>query len=253
MPRLKPVCLWSGPRNVSTALMYSFAQRADTRVFDEPLYGHFLRVTGADHPGRDEIMAQIDCDGPAVMRRLLDEAERGGYLLFMKQMAHHLVELDRGFLRQTENVLLIRNPRDVLLSLVHQIPEPSLADTGIGVQSALYEELRTLGQDPPVVDSRELLLAPREVLRELLTGLGLPFDEAMLSWSAGARPEDGVWAPHWYENVHRSTGFAPYRPKTEPFPRRLSSLLDECMPHYERLSEAAIRAPAANQGTQTDA
>jgi hypothetical protein len=246
------ICLWSGPRNISTALMYSFAQRSDTRVVDEPLYGHYLEVSGVEHPGRDEVLEAMETDGEKVVREvILGPSERP--VLFMKQMAHHLVELDRGFLRQTENVLLIRNPRDVLLSLVHQIPEPSLADTGIGVQSALYEELRTLGQDPPVVDSRELLLAPREVLRELLTGLGLPFDEAMLSWSAGARPEDGVWAPHWYENVHRSTGFAPYRPKTEPFPRRLSSLLDECMPHYERLSEAAIRAPAANQGTQTDA
>jgi hypothetical protein len=184
----------------------------------------------------------METDGEKVVQRLiLGPSERP--VLFMKQMAHHLVELDREFLRRTVNVLLIRNPRDVLMSLVNQIPEPRLVDTGIGVQSELYEQLRAMGQDPPVVDSRELLLAPREVLTTLLERLGLPLEEAMLQWSAGARPEDGIWAPHWYDNVHRSTGFAPYRAKTAPFPERLSSLLDECKPHYERLFAAAIRAP----------
>jgi hypothetical protein len=236
------ICLWSGPRNISTALMYSFAQRSDTRVVDEPLYGHYLRVSGVEHPGRKDVLAAMETDGEKVVAQLImGPSERP--VLFMKQMAHHLVELDREFLRRTVNVLLIRNPRDVLMSLVNQIPEPRLVDTGIGVQSELYLQLRAMGQDPPVIDSRELLLAPREVLSELLECLGLPFEEAMLQWSAGSRPEDGVWAPHWYDNVHRSTGFAPYRAKTEPFPERLSSLLDECKPYYERLFAAAIRAP----------
>jgi len=246
------ICLWSGPRNISTALMYSFAQRSDTRVVDEPLYGHYLRVSGVEHPGREEVLAAMETDGEKVVREVvLGATERP--VLFMKQMAHHLVKLDRDFLSRTVNILLIRNPRDVLMSLVHQIPQPRLADTGIGMQSELYDELRSLGQDPPVVDSRELLLAPREVLAELLDRLGLPFEEAMLRWSPGVRPEDGVWAPHWYANVHRSTGFAPYRPKTGSFPEPLSPLLEECMPHYERLYEVAIRAPDAATGAQHDA
>jgi hypothetical protein len=236
------ICLWSGPRNISTALMYSFAQRSDTRVVDEPLYGHYLRVSGVEHPGRDEVLAGMETAGEQVVERvILGPSDRP--VLFMKQMAHHLVELDRAFLGETTNVLLIRNPRDVLMSLVNQIPEPRLVDTGIAVQSELYEQLQALGQEPPVVDSRELLLDPTAVLSELLERLGLPFEETMLEWSPGARPEDGIWAPHWYDNVHRSTGFAPYRPKMEAFPERLTGLLEECRPHYERLYEVSIRAP----------
>ena len=246
------ICLWSGPRNISTALMYSFAQRSDTRVVDEPLYGHYLRVSGVEHPGRKEVLAAMETDGEKVVREVvLGPADRP--VLFMKQMAHHLVKLDRDFLSRTVNILLIRNPRDVLMSLVHQIPQPRLADTGIGMQSELYDELRSLGQDPPVVDSRELLLDPRAVLVELLGRLGLPFEEAMLAWPPGVRPEDGVWAPHWYANVHRSTGFAPYRPRTSPFPGHLSTLLEECIPHYERLLEVAIRAAETTGGTEHDA
>lgn len=241
MPRLKPVCLWSGPRNVSTALMYSFAQRADTRVFDEPLYGHFLRVTGADHPGRDEIMAQIDCDGPAVMRRLLDEAERGGYLLFMKQMAHHLVDIDAGFLRRTRNLFLVRDPQQMLPSLTIQLPNATLADTGLKMQWELYQKLVAGGQNPGIIDSRELLLNPESVLRQVCAHLGLPFSDAMLSWPAGPRPEDGVWAPYWYHSLHMSTGFAPYVAKDE-FPPALEPLLAECRPWYDKLYARAFRA-----------
>ena len=234
--------LWSGPRNVSTALMYSFAQRADTRVVDEPLYGHYLRVSGADHPGRDEVMAAVDCDGERVVRRvMLGPCDRP--VAFFKQMAHHLVALDRGFLARTANVLLIRDPVEVLRSLRHQLATPRLADTGIAVQSELFDELRRAGQDPPVVDSRQLLLAPAAVLERLCRRLGLEPDPGMLSWPAGGRPEDGVWAPHWYTNVHRSTGFQPYRPKTGEFPVRLRSVLDEARPHYERLLGHALRGP----------
>ena len=242
MPTLR-VNLWSGPRNVSTALMYSFAQRPDTQVVDEPLYGHYLRVSGAEHPGRDEVMAAIDCDGERVVRQvILGACERP--VLFLKQMAHHLVDLDRGFLSRTVNVLLIRDPAEVLRSLRHQLGTPRLADTGIAVQSELFDQLRRGGEEPPVVDSRELLLAPEAVLAQLCTRLGLEPDPGMLSWPAGARAEDGVWAPHWYANVHRSTGLAPYRPKTGEFPDRLRPVLDEARPHYEKLLRHAVRSEA---------
>jgi len=235
--------LWSGPRNVSTALMYSFAQRPDTRVVDEPLYGHYLRVSGAEHPGRNEVLAGMDADGRRVVREvILGPCDRP--VVFFKQMAHHLVELDRGFLVETANVLLTRDPAEMLPSLAHQIPEPTLRDTGLAAQSELLAELRSLGQVAPVLDARELLLDPPGVLAELCRRLGIPFFTAMLSWPAGARPEDGVWAHHWYDNVHRSTGFDPYRPKTAPFPERLLPLLAECRPHYQALYAAAIRARA---------
>ena len=235
------LCLWSGPRNVSTALMYSFAQRADTRVVDEPLYAHYLRVSGARHPGREEVLAAQYQDGERVVREvILGPSDRP--VVFFKLMAHHLVDLDEGFLEHTTNLLLIRHPAEVLATLIHQVPEPDLADTGMAKQSALLEDLRRRGQDPVVIDSRELLLDPPGVLSQLCARVGLEFDEAMLAWPRGARAEDGVWASHWYHNIHRSTGFLPYRPKTEPFPERLQPILEECRPHYDRLFAQALRA-----------
>lgn len=235
------VCLWSGPRNVSTAVMYSFAQRTDTRVVDEPLYAHYLRVSGVEHPGREEVLAAQDDDGARVVERVvLGSCDRP--VLFLKQMAHHLVDVDRGFLDHTANVFLIRDPAEVLRSLIRQIPRPTLEDTGLAAQAGLLEELQQRGQDPPVLDAKELLLDPRGVLERLCQLLDLAFDEAMLKWPAGEKPEDGVWAPHWYQNVHRSTGFEPYRPKTGPVAEELRPLLRECLPYHEELHRLAIRA-----------
>ena len=237
------ICLWSGPRNVSTALMYSFAQRADTRVIDEPLYGHYLRASDVAHPGREEVLQAMETDGEAVVRNvILGPCDRP--VMFMKQMAHHLVDLDFGFLEHTVNVLLIRDPADVLRTLVRQLPNPGVGDTGLAWQHQLIDRLRDLGQDPPVLDARELLGDPPGVLARLCRRLGIEFEEAMLHWPAGPRPEDGVWAPHWYHNVHRSTGFGPYREKTEPVPEHLLGVLDECRPHYQALYESALRAEA---------
>lgn len=237
-----PICLWSGPRNVSTALMYSFAERGDIRVVDEPLYGHYLRVSGAEHPGRDDVLAALDCDGDAVMRSLLrQQARQPEVRLFIKHMAHHLVDIDPGFMRQTCNVFLIRDPREMLPSLTIQVPDAELADTGLQRQWQLYSSLLEAGQQPAVLDSRELLLDPAGVLNALCRHIGLEFTAAMLSWPAGPRAEDGVWAPHWYHAVHKSTGFGKYTPKSG-FPERLEPLLAECEPWYERLYEKSIRA-----------
>ena len=237
-----PICLWSGPRNVSTALMYSFAQRADMRVVDEPLYGHYLRITGAEHPGRDEVMAAMNCDGDAVMQDLLSQqAGDPSRRLFIKHMAHHLVAIDLGFLHDTCNVFLVRDPREMLPSLTIQVPHARLEDTGLKRQWDLFCDLRSAGQQPAVLDSRELLLDPDAVLRQLCKHLGHDFSPAMLRWPAGPRPEDGVWAPHWYHAVHKSTGFARYTPKSA-FPEDLESLLAECQPWYDQLYAHAIRA-----------
>ena len=205
---MKIVCLWSGPRNVSTAIMYSFAQRADTRVVDEPLYGHYLSVSGAVHPGGDDVMAAMNCNGNEVMSELLAQPANGKELLFIKHMAHHLVELDFSFLDKTTNAFLIRDPREMLPSLTIQVPHAGLDDTGLKRQWELFEELSNKGQSPVVLDSRELLLDPAGVLRAFCERLGVSFSDDMLSWPAGPLPEDGVWAPHWYHAVHQSTGFA---------------------------------------------
>ncbi|MEL6868952.1 MAG: sulfotransferase family protein [Pseudomonadota bacterium] len=233
------ICLWSGPRNVSTALMYSFAQRTDTQVVDEPLYGHYLTVSGADHPAAYEVMDAMNCDGDAVMRDLLAKPQAAP-IGFAKHMAHHLVALDEAFLAHTTNVLLIRNPQDMLPSLTIQLPHANQKDTGLGRQLALLQQLQRLGQTPPVLDAKLLLDNPQGVLTILCERLGIAFDPAMLSWAPGARPEDGVWAPHWYQNVHRSTGFGSYTEKG-PISSHLRPLLDECRPYYEQLFEHAIR------------
>lgn len=233
--------VWSGPRNVSTALMYSFRQRSDTLVVDEPLYGHYLKTTGADHPGDDEVMERMDCDGERVVREtILGPCERPVH--FFKNMAHHLAGLDRGFLSRITNVLLIRAPEEVLPSLATQLHDPTLRDTGFAWQVEILQTVLEQGRDPLVLDSKQLLLDPPGVLREACARLGLPFEDAMLRWPAGPKPEDGVWAKHWYANVHTSTGFMAYRPKTEPPPERLRPLLEECAPLYERLRRYAIAA-----------
>ncbi|HEX5914776.1 MAG TPA: hypothetical protein VFY54_16775 [Rubrobacter sp.] len=233
--------VWSGPRNVSTALMYSFRQRADTVVVDEPLYGHYLKTTGADHPGAREVLGVMDGDGERVVREvILGPCERR--IHFFKNMAHHLPDLDPGFLDSITNVLLIRNPTEMLPSLAEQLPSPTLRDTGLREQVGILDSILARGGEPIVLDVRELLLDPPDVLRRVCAGLGIPFDKAMLSWPAGPKPEDGVWAKHWYHNVHASTGFAPYEPRNDPFPARLKALLEECLPLYERLRDHAIGA-----------
>jgi len=235
------VFMWSGPRNVSTALMYSFAQRADTRVVDEPLYGHYLRVSDAPHPGRHEVMTAMNTDGDDVMDHLVnDDWERP--VLFAKQMAHHLIEVGTGWLDQAQNFLLIRDPRYMLPSLATVLPEVALPDTGLDRQVELIRELEARGQQPFCIDARELLTDPRSVLTQCCQRLGVGFDEAMLSWPSGPRAEDGVWAPHWYANVHRSTGFQPWRPTHQDLPAHLQGLYDTCRELYEFLFERAIRA-----------
>ncbi|RME97226.1 MAG: sulfotransferase family protein [Chloroflexi bacterium] len=236
------ICLWSSPRNISTALMYSFAQRADTYAFDEPHYGHYLRVVNAQHPGEQEVMAAMDCNGDRVTRNVI-LAPYDRPIVFFKNMTHHLVDLNLDFLEHTVNILLTRNPVEMLPSLQKGLGRlPILRDTGFGGQLDLLERLKSLGQNPPILESRELLLDPPGVLRQLCAHIDIPFDEAMLSWPPGPKPEDGVWAKYWYHNLHKSTGFQPYRPKTEPFPDELRPLLAECQPVYEQLLPHVIRA-----------
>ncbi len=237
------ISVWSGPRNISTALMYSFAQRGDTRVFDEPLYGHYLSRDDARyyHPGADEIVRSMETDGEKVVHDVL-LGEHDKPVLFFKNMTHHLVGLDWGFLERLDNVLLTRNPREVVLSFSRNVHHPSLKDTGFAAQAELYRSLRERGYDPPVLDAKEVLLNPAGVLSKLCERLGIPFETGMLQWPAGARPEDGVWAKHWYASVHRSTGFHPYRENHIELEDHLERLAEECRPHYEQLRAVAILA-----------
>jgi len=239
---MNKICLWSGPRNVSTALMYSFAQRDDTKVIDEPLYGHYLLVTGVKHPGRKEIMAEFNCDGKFVMDDLLEMNDFDGKkVLFLKQMTKHLVDIEHDFLPKFKNIFLIRNPKDMLPSLAVNIPKPNLADTGLDLQWKLYKNLKSLGNKPIVVDAKELLMNPENILKQLCGYLNLEFTDAMLSWPAEPRKEDGIWAKYWYQSLHKSTGFQSYQAKSN-FPVALKQVLSECMPYYEKLLSKAIQA-----------
>ena len=241
MPDCLKLSVWSGPRNVSTALMYSFRQRSDTVVLDEPLYGHYLRSTDAEHPGAREVLGAMDDDGERVVREvILGPCERP--IHFFKNMAHHLPGLHPGFLDSITNVLLIRDPTEMLPSLARRLSTPTLRDTGLREQDFILGSILARGGKPLVLDARELLLDPPGVLRRMCAGLDIPFEDAMLSWPAGPKPEDGVWARHWYHNVHASTGFAPYSPPEDPFPARLEPLLEECLPFYERLRTYTITA-----------
>ena len=237
----KRISIWSGPRNVSTALMYSFAQRPDTRVFDEPLYAHYLssQADRPPHPGEEDILRAQHNDGERVVEEVL-LGELGKPVLFHKNMAHHLVDLDWGFLNKLTNVLLTRQPRDMLHSYSKTIPEFGLADTGYDKLKRIADGIIAVGQAPIVIDSKRLLESPESVLRNLCQKVGIDFISSMLSWEAGPKKDDGVWAPHWYHNAHRSTGFAPYQPKPEPFPERLKALLDECQLLYDELLPWAI-------------
>ncbi len=235
------ICLWSGPRNVSTALMYSFSQRSDTTVVDEPLYAHFLRVSGAQHPLREVCLAAQDCHGDRVAR----ESILGPWaspVVFFKQMAHHLVDLNLDFMKSTRNVFLTRDPEEVLPSLLLRIGQPRMRDAGFARQCELIEMLEGWGQNPAVLDARDLLTDPPGALAALCAYLEIPFEQAMLSWPDGPKEFDGAWASEWYASAHQSTEFRPYRPKPGPFPGELRPLLEECRPYYARLQERALRA-----------
>ena len=217
--------------------MYSFREHPDVRVVDEPLYAHYLRISGAQHPGRDEVLGAMNPDGNAVMQDLL--AAKTPPRLFLKQMAHHAVDIDLGFLPQTDHLLLIRDPLDMLPSLTVQLPDAGLSDTGLDRQTELFDRIAATGRSPAVIDSRILLDNPPRILERVCRYLALDFDPAMLSWPKGPKPEDGVWAPHWYQAVHRSTGFAAYRPKPS-LPEHLRRLYEQAKPYYERLRAHAI-------------
>ncbi len=237
-----PINLWSGPRNISTALMYAFAQRKDTTVFDEPLYAHYLSKTPAKtyHPGGDEIIATMENDGAKVIEMILGDHPTP--ITFFKQMTHHLVDIDWSFMLDMVNIILTRDPIDMLPSYAIQVEKPALHDVGYQAHIDLLHYLQKFGKDVIVLDSKEVLLNPQKVLTELCYRIGIPFDKSMLSWEAGSRKEDGIWAKYWYENVHRSTAFAPYKKKTAPFPESLKPLLATCQPLYRQLKKMAILA-----------
>ena len=231
--------LLSGPRNLSTALMYSFAQRADTAVVDEPLYAHYLKISGANHPGRDEILASQENDGNKVIRDIM-LGPASAPVMFFKNMAHHVQKVDLHLLKGMRHLFLIRKPSQIISSYSKVRQQVTLADIGLGHQWSLYQWLVRNGNSPLVMDSGDLLKNPRAMLPCLCKALGIMPDSAMLSWPAGARPEDGVWSKHWYGSVHQSTQFNRPDNTDRQFPEEYRLILEQAMPIYRRLQNVKL-------------
>jgi hypothetical protein len=245
------IAMWSGPRNVSTALMRSWGSRLDTAVVDEPLYAFYLAATGRDHPGRREVLSSQPTDWREVAAALTGPVPAGRAIFYQKHMAHHLLPVvGREWLDGLRHAFLLREPRAMLASLVRVWPEPDVADTGLRQQVELFRRAADrLGHAPPVIDAGDLLADPPGVLSDLCAALGVPFDPAMLAWEAGPRPEDGVWAPHWYASVNKTTGFEPPRAEgPAEVPARLAGVLAECERLYALLYPYRISAAADEHG-----
>ena len=239
------LAVWSGPRNVSTALMRSWENRPGTIVVDEPFYAHYLQVTGIEHPGRDEVLAHHETDWRRVVEALLAPLPPGVAVFYQKQMSHHLLpHMGREWLGSVTHAFLIRDPAPMLASLEVKLGEFDLEATGLPQQVEIFDFVRhATGRAPPVVDSADLLAAPEATLRALCVALGVPFSERMLSWPRGRRATDGIWAKHWYERVEHSTGFE--RPRAAATPRfegRLAGLEEQCRSLYEKLHAHRLRA-----------
>lgn len=228
------VNMWCGPRTVSTALMYSWRQRRDTLVFDEPFYGVYLRQHDPGHPGRDEIIAAMPEDAEAALAAIRAEADEP--VRFVKNIGHHLDALPDSILDQFINALLIRDPARVVASLDATLHADFPATiTALPQQVTILGRELAAGRTPVVVDAHRLLADPPGVLAALCSAVGVPFDEAMLAWPAGPKPEDGVWAEHWYRSAHHSIGFGPPPADAVVLTDHQRTLVDECRPLYERL------------------
>ena len=247
-PPLSRIAMWSGPRNISTALMYAFGNRADCFAVDEPFYAFSLRHAGNDHPLRAQILAAYDDDYHRVVAACLASPPEGKTVFYQKHMTHHMLAgFDLGWTDHVQNAFLIRRPERVLASYVKKWAEVSLGDIGFVQQAEIFERAAEhLGFAPPVIDADDILTHPEAALTALCGALHLPFDRAMLRWPAGPKPFDGVWAAHWYDAVWRSTGFAPPTSTQEVLPDALQRLADQAAPYYERLS--AHRLNLATRG-----
>lgn len=230
------LAMWSGPRNISTAMMRSWENRPDTLVVDEPLYPHFLAATGIDHPGRDEVLAVGETDWRVVVERLLGPVPDGVDVFYQKHMAHHLVDdVEHDWMRALTNVLLIRDPREVVASYRRSREQVTALDIGLPQQVGLYDEWTSWGRTPQVIDSADFLRDPERYLRGLCELVGVAFTDAMLRWPPGRRDTDGVWGPYWYDAVWASTGFEAYRPREVDLSGAAADVAEECLPLYERL------------------
>jgi Sulfotransferase domain len=236
------LCFWSGPRNISTAMMRAWENRADCAVWDEPFYGPYLIATGLDHPGRDEILANVPIEADNIAQHCSGDAPDGSPLFFQKHMCQHMLpETPLGWMANCRHVFLIRDPAKVAASYAATAGNATEDDLGSARQRELYDIACDMtGRDWPVVEGHDVLENPEGMLRALCDALDVPFDPAMLSWPAGRRDSDGVWAAHWYKRVEASTGFEKPRPSPHSLPDALMPVVEACRPHFEALRQKRI-------------
>ncbi len=235
------IAMWSGPRNLSTAMMYSFGARADCAVVDEPFYAAYLKLTGLDHPMRQDILSSQPQDPIKVSDTLTGPTPGARPFWYQKHMTQHMIPgVPRDWMREVHNVFLIRHPARVIASYAAKRENPTLDDIGFWQQAELFDVVQGWGGDPVVIDSHDIRDDPAGMLERLCDRIGMPFSPNMLSWPPGGHPQDGVWASHWYGAVWRSTGFAGPEGKLPEVPEQLQTVLEAAVPFYEKMKAVKI-------------
>lgn len=240
-PRI--IAMWSGPRNISTAMMRSWGSRADTAVIDEPFYAHYLQQTQYDHPDADKVIATYETDWRKVVTQLIGEIPHNKSIYYQKHMTHHMLDhIDKSWMSEVTNCFLIRDPRRMILSFEKVIPNPKADQMGLSQQVDIFQYVREMtGEIPIVISAKDVLTNPRETLSKLCDALDVPYDDAMLSWEAGQHESEGIWGKHWYKSLEKSTGFMPHQEDDRPVPEHLQPLLDECQRMYDQMAPYCIR------------
>ncbi len=234
--------MWSGPRNISTAMMRAWENRPDTFVVDEPFYAYYLQRTHADHPGRDEVIAHGQTNWKEVAARLTSNPPGGKHIFYQKQMTHHLLpEIDRSWMLGLTNCFLIRDPAEVIASYTKKNHEPTIEDVGFVQQEEIFNWLRERSGTAPVIDAHDVRENPKKTLSLLCEAVGVEFTDAMLSWPAGPRETDGIWAKYWYAEVEKSTSFQPHELRRVEVPKHLAAVHEKCRESYERLRGFCLR------------
>lgn len=237
------IAMWSGPRNISTAMMRSWGSRSDTFVIDEPYYAYYLSQNDLDHPGREEVLKEGELDVKKISNGLANDTNGNCSIYYQKHITHHLLDsIDRDWMKSVVNCFLIRDPKDMIISYSRVHPDLTMHLLGLEEQNEIFEYVRNItGEIPPIIDAKDVLINPRDILSKLCNKIGVIFSEEMLTWGRGSRETDGNWGKYWYKNVVNSTGFNQYKAKAEDVPPKYQNLYDECMSLYKNLHDLRIK------------
>ena len=237
------IAMWSGPRNISTAMLRSWESRADTFVVDEPYYAYYLSQNDLQHPGREDVLREGELDAAKVSHGLVNKTKGNCSIYYQKHMTHHLLDtIDRDWMGSVTNCFLIRDPKDMIISYSKVHPEINSVLLGVEQQREIFEYVKNItGGTPPIIDSKDILMNPKEILSKFCDRIDVEFSDEMLSWPKGPRDTDGNWGKYWYKNVMNSTGFNQYVPKTEEVPEKYLSLYEESYKLYQDLHKLRIR------------